>query len=172
MYRILVVLFATLSAFGQQATAQSKLTEGVRLLRAYYGDKPLAIGTPVWANIGDNLCGYPRTYGRYNWPDIGRHCFQPSPDPKYHGQTWYRARIASYTSTFWTGRGIDLYVVEFLPPPKDGKDHKGEGWFVSRGPDPEFRLTRNAVIEGEAFKMINVFDERAEWSVYVITLNW
>lgn len=117
-------------------------------------NKPLAVGTPVWANIGDNSCAYNRNQ---RWPIGNRHCFES--DGRFPPD-YQKARIKSVELTrIWKNKSVYTYTVEFVEIYLDPPFISGE------------KLTRKAYLD-DAMKFYNLPPDLASYSQYFVLLNW
>ena len=115
-------------------------------------NKPLEIGTPVWANVGDSECAYPggEDANKRHFPIGERHCFEKK-------GSYLKAKIKSVERTKMWGSHVYLYTVEFdilLDNPRNGD-----------------KLIRKAIFD-EAMKFYNLPADLANYSTYFVRLNW
>lgn len=118
-----------------------------------FTNKPLAVGTPVWANVGDSECAYPggEDKNKRYFPIGERHCF----DKK---GSYLKAKIKSVELTrMWGDNHAYTYTIEFD--------------ILLRNPTNGDKLTRRAFFD-EAMRFYNLPADLASYSVYFVRLNW
>lgn len=106
--------------------------------------RPLAVGTPVWANIGDNRCAYAEQY-----PSAKDECFEQ--------RSYQEARI------------VEIFV--FRGRADDVRRYAYRVEFERTGANPDRGPQRAAFLD-EAYTIYNLLERWAEWSRHFILLNW
>jgi hypothetical protein len=153
----LATIFVVLCVLAGTAHGQTNLPQKTTLSTGSYpimlaGNKPLAVGTHVWTNIGDGPCTYSRS--NRNWPLANRECFTGGKvSAEYH-----RAVIKKMYLHRGGTEAVWVYTVEYIDMPLEPVGDYGN-------------ITRDASFD-DGFKFFNLPPDLAAWSQFFIRTNW
>ena len=132
--------------FGLVASASAQDVVGM-YPRHVFEKKPLAIGTPVWVNMGDNECAYPRNDAE-KYPLAADQCFESG--------DYVKGKIVKIVAVYWGTYRVYAYRIRYSIAPKGRKPFTGE---YNGGLD-------------KAYTFYNLPAKWADYATNFVALNW